>query len=81
MLSGDDADARRRILAQRGFDTADVADEDIAKARRAYCGSVSFIDEQLEQLLAALEESGQKDNTVVIFTSDHGRCLAREDCG
>ena len=76
MLSGDDADPHsRRILAQHGFDDADVSNEDIAKARRAYCGSVSFIDEQLEQLLAALEESGQKDNTVVIFTSDHGEML------
>ena len=76
MLSGDDADAHsRRILAQHGFDNADVSDDDIAKARRAYCGSVSFIDAQLEELMAALEESGQKDNTVVIFTSDHGEML------
>ena len=37
---------------------------------------MSFIDAQLEQLMAALEESGQKDNTVVIFfTSDHGEML------
>ena len=76
MLSGDDADAHgRRILAQHGFDNADASDDDIAKARRAYCWSVSFIDAQLEQLMAALEESGQKDNTVVIFTSDHGEML------
>jgi len=34
--------------------------------------SVKAIDEGVERILAALEETGQAENTVVIFTADHG---------
>ncbi|MEM7332564.1 MAG: sulfatase-like hydrolase/transferase [Chloroflexota bacterium] len=46
-----------------------------AEARRiiatAY-GMITFIDEVVGDLIAKLEETGQADNTVIIFTSDHG---------
>ena len=64
-----------RVLKQHGFDDANVPDEAIARARRAYCGSVSYIDDQLGRLMQALEDSGQADRTIVIFTSDHGEML------
>jgi choline-sulfatase len=64
-----------RVLHQHGFADANVPDEAIARARRAYCGSVSYIDDQVARLLAALEESGQAENTIIIFTSDHGEML------
>jgi arylsulfatase A-like enzyme len=34
-----------------------------------------MIDEKIGEILSALEEKGYLDNTVVIFTSDHGDCL------
>jgi choline-sulfatase len=64
-----------RVLHQHGFADANVPDEAIARARRAYCGSVSYIDDQVARLLKALDESGQAENTIVIFTSDHGEML------
>ena len=64
-----------RLLAQHGFDRADVPPEAVLRTRRAYCGSVSYIDDQLARLVAALEDSGQHDNTVIVFTSDHGEML------
>ncbi|MDA7598749.1 choline-sulfatase [Alphaproteobacteria bacterium] len=64
-----------RVLSQHGFLNADVGDDLIQQARRAYCGSVSYIDDQLGHLLHALDESGQRDNTIIIFTSDHGEML------
>ncbi len=39
---------------------------------QAYHACVSFVDAQLEIVLDALKESGHWDDTVVIFTSDHG---------
>jgi arylsulfatase A-like enzyme len=39
---------------------------------RAYLASVSLIDAQIGRLLAALKESGQAENTVVVVLSDHG---------
>lgn len=64
-----------RVLSQHGLKEADITDEMIARARRAYCGSVSFIDDKVGQLMAALKRSGQADNTVVVFTTDHGEML------
>lgn len=37
-----------------------------------YLALCTFIDEKIGQILDALEESGQADNTIVIYTSDHG---------
>lgn len=42
------------------------------KLIRAYYASVSFMDAMTGKVMEALEQSGQRDNTIVIFTSDHG---------
>jgi len=42
-------------------------------------GMVTLIDENVGKLLATLEETGLADNTIVIFTSDHGDLMG--DCG
>ena len=47
----------------------------LRNAIRAYYGMVSFLDEQVGLVLQALEESGQAENTRVIYTTDHGEQL------
>ena len=42
------------------------------KAVAAYYASVSYMDRQLGKVLKTLKEEGLEDNTIVIFTSDHG---------
>ncbi len=50
-----------------------VYDPDELKQQLAYSyGMVSFTDQYIGKILAKLDELGQKDNTLVIFTSDHG---------
>ena len=44
-----------------------------------YYASVSFMDDQLGKVMKALEETGQRKNTIVIFTSDHGYHLGEHD--
>ena len=41
----------------------------------AYYGLCSFLDFQIGRILAALEESGFAEDTLVIYTSDHGESL------
>ena len=45
------------------------------RARAAYYGMVTELDEYIGQLWDALEETGQLANTVFVYTSDHGESL------
>jgi len=49
--------------------------ERIRAMRRHYHANITLIDEQVGKLLAALEARGEIDNTIVVFTSDHGDSL------
>ncbi|MBS7807284.1 sulfatase-like hydrolase/transferase [Variovorax sp. PCZ-1] len=40
-----------------------------------YYGMISLVDHQVGRILAALEEEGLAENTLVVFTSDHGELL------
>ena len=46
---------------------------------RAYYASVSFVDAVVGKIISALESTGQRDHTIVIFTSDHGYHLGEHD--
>ncbi|MCB1741922.1 MAG: sulfatase-like hydrolase/transferase, partial [Gammaproteobacteria bacterium] len=41
----------------------------------AYYAMIKLIDDQLGRMLAALDDLGLSENTIVIFTSDHGETL------
>lgn len=41
-------------------------------AKASYLGLCSFLDHQIGKVLAALEASGQADNTLILYSSDHG---------
>ena len=43
-----------------------------AQARACYFGLVTFMDRQLGAIMAALDETGLADSTVIVYTSDHG---------
>lgn len=49
--------------------------EYVRRMREVYCAAISHVDEQIGRVLAALDETGLADNTLVIFTSDHGELL------
>jgi len=46
---------------------------------QAYLASVAFIDDQLGQVLDALENSPHADNTIIVFTSDNGFHMGDKD--
>lgn len=46
--------------------------EDWAEYVACYYGVISQIDDAVGKVMAALEATGQADNTIVIFTADHG---------
>lgn len=75
------------FLAQHPFDNGEmtVRDEKLlgtpreeAAVRREiadYYAAITFMDQQIGRILAALEASGQADNTFIVFSSDHGLAL------
>lgn len=50
-------------------------DASLQRARQGYYAMVSEVDEHVGHMLDALERSGLADNTLVVFTSDHGEWL------
>ena len=47
----------------------------VRRARHAYYGMISYVDDKVGQLVEALERTGQSENTLLIFTADHGEML------
>lgn len=68
----------RNMVAHRGKPNEDstmafsVTEEQYRRAAAAQYGLIEFMDEQIGAVLQTLEETGQADNTIVVFTSDHG---------
>ena len=50
-------------------------DQAVREAMALSAGMITMIDDKIGEVLTALEESGQAEDTVVIFTSDHGDYL------
>lgn len=77
------------FAANHAFDNGElkIRDEDLAphprtpdRVRRelaSYYGMVSNLDAGIGRVLAALEASGQAENTIVIYTGDHGLALGQ----
>lgn len=65
----------QRLLKVCDLWDQDFTDDQIKRAKRAYYGSVSYVDDCIGKLLATLEDSGLAENTIVIFSGDHGDML------
>lgn len=64
--------AQRGTPLGRGVDGWSPNEEQYRHAAAAEYGMISLIDDGVGQIMAAIERSGAADNTIVIFTSDHG---------
>jgi choline-sulfatase len=65
----------QRLRAMVGADATPVTPQQVERARRGYYGAVSLVDDHLGTILRALDEHGLADETVTVFTSDHGDML------
>nr|WP_306269410.1 sulfatase-like hydrolase/transferase [Pararhizobium sp. IMCC3301] len=54
---------------------ADATPTETMRARTAYYGLVETLDTMIGRVLSALKQAGLSDNTLVIYTSDHGEHL------
>jgi len=50
----------------------DLGEAGLREFLRVYYGMVKLIDDQVGRILKALEETGKMDETIIVFTADHG---------
>jgi choline-sulfatase len=75
-IPAEDADPHsRRLRAMCGTDEAALGGAQVRRARHAYFAAIAYLDERVGQVLAALRASGLEDDTIVVFTADHGEML------
>jgi len=77
------------FLSEHPFDNGemDIRDEKLAAFPREpeeirqhiadYYGMISHHDHQIGRILDALEQRGQKENTIVVYTADHGLAIGQ----
>jgi arylsulfatase A-like enzyme len=74
----------KNFLPELPFDNGDLrnrdemllpfprSQRDIRREIAIYYAVVAHLDEQVGRVLSALEQAGERDNTIIIFSSDHG---------
>jgi len=73
----ENASMRHRLLADY-YESRNVLGSDLAteagwrRIRANYCGLVTMVDNAVGTIMRVLSESGVSDNTIVVYTSDHG---------
>jgi arylsulfatase A-like enzyme len=73
VLSADDRSRTPAAAYRSAMTVQDTMTDDLRRrAIEAYHASTSFMDGQVGVVIAALDRLGLRDNTVIVFTSDHG---------
>ena len=65
--------AARRLREMLGF--GPYNEDDLRRARAAYYGMITYLDDKIGRILDALDENDLADNTLVVYTTDHGEML------
>lgn len=54
-------------------------EDEIKMSLKAYSGAISFIDEQIGRIISVLKESGNYENTLIVYLSDHGDMMGDQN--
>jgi choline-sulfatase len=65
----------QRLYEMSAMDDYTVNEADVRSARHGYYANISYVDALVGQLLDTLEKTEMIDNTIVVFTADHGDFL------
>jgi choline-sulfatase len=65
----------RRLRFVCAMDETPVTEAQVLRARRAYYGAISYVDEQFARVVTTLRNCGLADDTIIILLSDHGEML------
>ncbi len=65
----------QRLYEMSAMDDYAVTEQDVRSARHGYYANISYVDNLVGQLIEVLEKTGMLDNSIIVFTSDHGDFL------
>jgi choline-sulfatase len=65
----------QRLWKMCATDEFEITAEHIRTARHGYFASLSYVDDKIGQIVKVLKDTNQYDNTIIMFTSDHGDML------
>jgi arylsulfatase len=68
-------EASIKSYAGRSAGFRDFSASEIQEIKAQYFAMITLIDDEVGRILGALDDEGLSDNTIVIFTSDHGELL------
>ena len=64
-----------RGYSNEKYDYRRLTDEDWGRVKAAYYGMISLVDENIGRILDAIAEKGIEEDTLIMFTNDHGELL------
>ncbi|OBT49607.1 choline-sulfatase, partial [Pseudogymnoascus sp. 24MN13] len=65
----------KRLLKVCDLWDAEISEKQVKRARRAYYGAVSYVDDCIGRLLKVLKKCKLDENTIIVFSGDHGDML------
>ncbi len=65
----------RQLHIGHGQDLLTIEEEHVRNARHAYYGMCTYLDDKVGRIMSALKDMDLIDDTIVVFTSDHGEML------
>lgn len=68
----------KRLRHVYDIDNNEPTEQQIRAAKRAYYGAISYVDDKIGALLKTLKETQLDENTIIVFSGDHGDMLGEK---
>ena len=65
----------KRIFDANDWRNFTISEQNISDARQAYFANISYLDDKIGDVMEALRNTDQQEDTIVVFVSDHGDML------
>ncbi len=75
-IAKEDQDSHsKRLLKVCDLWDTEISEAQVKRARRAYYGAVSYVDDCIGRILKVLKDCRLLENTIIVFSGDHGDML------